>query len=202
LKKYKRKTVKRIEFSRHTRILEQYPKRELYMTIEAFWKNLMTTLMNVKAPFTVIWFLRKLLNSDDVVLDLGCGPNSRIAGFKLKYLVGVDLFKPYIEAAKNSKTHDDLVLADVKFLPFKEKAFDIVLALDLVEYLKKEDSIKLIFNMEKLAKRLVTITTPNGFTSGKVVNGNILQLHMCGYTIRELKQFEYKRGQGTWILST
>jgi len=86
-----------------------------------FWKNLMATLMNVKAPFTVIWFLRKLLNSDDVILDLGCGPNSRIAKFKLKYLVGVELFKPYIEVAEKSRTHDDLVLADVRILPFREK---------------------------------------------------------------------------------
>jgi hypothetical protein len=86
-------------------------------------------------------------------------------------------------------------------LPFREKAFNIVLALDLVEHLKKEDSIKLISNMKKLAKRLVIITTPNGFTSGKVVNGNILQLHMCGYTIRELKQFGYKvRGIGVKVL--
>ena len=66
--------------------------------------------------------------------------------------------------------------------------------------MKKEDSIKLVSNMEKLAKRLVIITTPNGFTSGKVVNGNILQLHMCGYTIKELKQLGYKvRGIGVKI---
>jgi hypothetical protein len=85
-------------------------------------------------------------------------------------------------------------------LPFREKAFNIVLALDMVEHLKKEDGIKLISNMEKLAKRLVIITTPNGFTSGKVVNRNILQLHMCGYTIRELKQFGYKvRGIGVKV---
>jgi len=51
--------------------------------------------------------LQKELKDCQTVLDLGCGPSSPLKNIKnIKYSVGVELFKPYLEISKKQKIHN------------------------------------------------------------------------------------------------
>jgi len=54
-------------------------------------------------------------------------------------------------------------LCDVRKLPFKQKSFDTVLCMEVIEHLEKEEAIRLIEDMEKIARKKIIITTPVGF---------------------------------------
>lgn len=129
------------------------------------------------------------------VLDLGCGSWSPLQKIKKTFFsVGIDIYPPAIENSKKQKTHDQYKKMDVlqvnKF--FKKKSFDAVVALDLIEHLKKEDSLKLLKEMEKIAKEKIIILTPNGFTKQDPYEDNLYQIHQSGWTTNEFKQLGYK----------
>ena len=138
-------------------------------------------------PWTVRRLLSQELTKSDVVLDIGCGPKSRLSDYDVSYSVGVEVFDPYIEEAKKAHTHDELIKADCTTLEIKPKSFDVVLALDVMEHLGKQDSICLLDKMKSWARKKVIITTPNGFSPGHPADGNIFQMHKSGYTVDELR---------------
>lgn len=101
------------------------------------------------------------------ILDVGCGAGyffqevrRRIAP---RYAVGVDLFLPFLSACRRTKVYDDVILCDVRALPFSKRSFDSVLCTEVIEHLEKRDGIDLIRQLEGIAERNVVITTPVGF---------------------------------------
>lgn len=139
---------------------------------------------------------KEILSSCKNVLDLGCGSDSPIKLFsdKLEYSLGIDSFAPYIEQSKNSKIHSDYLLSDVfdACQKIKDNSFDCVLALDLIEHLNKIDGLRLIREMERIAKKKVIICTPNGFLKQEIFDGNVRQAHLSGYNVKELRNMGYK----------
>lgn len=59
------------------------------------------------------------------------------------YTVGLNIFKPYLLKAKREETHDDYVSFDVNYLPVKEEVLDVVITIELLEHLTREDGVKL-----------------------------------------------------------
>ncbi len=110
-----------------------------------------------------ISLLARQLGQRDTVLDVGCGANSPVTRLKTGYRVGLDVFLPYLLEARRRGTHDDFVLADANHLPLKDRSLDCVVALDVVEHLEKQRGYELIAELERVAKRRVVVTTPNGF---------------------------------------
>lgn len=132
------------------------------------------------------------------VLDLGCGKESPLRFFsKRPYSVGVDIFLPYLLESKRNGIHNEQILADVRALPFKAKAFNGIMALEVIEHLTKDEGYKLLREMEKLSKKLVIISTPNGFLPQEERDGNPFQKHKSAWTMNEFKSLGYKvRGTG------
>lgn len=114
------------------------------------------------------------------------------------YSVGVDIFLPYSKEARSWRSHDDYVLADARVLPIKEKSFDIVLCLKVIEHLEKKEGINLIKELEKIACRQVIIGTSVGFMERQSDRDpNPHQTHRSGWTSAEFRQIGYKvRGRG------
>lgn len=139
---------------------------------------------------------KEILDSCKTVLDLGCGQNSPIKSFsdRLEYSMGVDNFIPYIERSKNLRIHSDYLISNVfdACQKIKDNFFDCVLALDLIEHLNKTDGLKLIKEMERMAKKKVIIFTPNGFLKQEIFDGNIRQVHLSGYSVKEMRNMGYK----------
>lgn len=152
------------------------------------------------------WTLSNQLRGCTTVLDVGCGNNSPLVYVKKKFKsVGIDIYKPAINESKKNKIHDSYVNGDISRLDkyFKPKSFDAVMALDVVEHLSKDKSMKMISQMEKIAIKKVIILTPNGFYHQDTFEGNPYQVHKSGwivndflkmgYTVRGLRGLKYLR---------
>lgn len=128
------------------------------------------------------------------ILDLGCGKSSPIKSFSkiFYYSVGTEMFKPYLLKTKETRIHDDYVLADVRKLGFRPRSFDTVVALDLIEHLTKGEACHLIETMEEIARKNVVVFTPNGFLCQSEYDRNIYQVHRSGWTVKEFRNMGYE----------
>lgn len=153
-----------------------------------------------KKPENIIFtstrqYLENELKGCHSFLDVGCGINTPIQNYsKQYYSVGVDAFEPSIEDSRKKGLHTEYMLMDVLGIDkkFKNNSFDCVVALDLVEHLEKDDELKLIKMMEKIAKQKVIIFTPNGFLHQSQHSGNILQIHKSGWDAKSMMAYGYK----------
>jgi hypothetical protein len=83
------------------------------------------------------------------------------------------------------------VIADVTKLPFKEKTFDCVVMLDLIEHLERTVASSVIQEAERIAKRRVALLTPNGFLAQRPYEDNPFQEHRSGWSVGELRKRGY-----------
>lgn len=146
---------------------------------------------------------REILPSCESLLDVGCGSLSPIYPFssKINYTMGVDGFAPSIEKSKALHIHKDYTLMNILELDkhFEPKSYDCVIASDLIEHLHKKDGLKLLENMERIARKKVIVFTPNGFLPQSEYDGNVYQIHHSGWEIGEMQKFGYRViGVGGW----
>lgn len=146
------------------------------------------------------------------ILDVGCGKgkmgysikvdwwysSAAGIGLSLKYLVGADIFRPYIKFCKEHRIYDDLILCDATHLPFRKKVFDVILACEVIEHLEKERGYALIREIERASSKSVIITTPRVFTQQDAVDGNVFQKHTSKWSAKEFKSLGYSI-IGQWI---
>lgn len=132
----------------------------------------------------------------DSLLDIGCGFNPAMKQLtsRMDHSVGLDVFQPSIDKAKVENTHHEFVLEDVKTYLEKmpDNSFDLVIALDLIEHLTREDGFWLIAQMERLARKKIVIFTPNGFVPQTPYDNNPFQEHISGWEIPEMEERGYK----------
>jgi len=92
--------------------------------------------------------------------DVGCGTGEYLK-FSREFIDeadGVDLSKEYLRRCKHWKP-DNLTLADVRFLPFKDCAYDCVLCSEVIEHVNEiERSINEVL---RIARKFVVFSTPN-----------------------------------------
>lgn len=139
--------------------------------------------------------LEKELEGMKLVLDVACGSNSPISKIKRSfYSVGIDAFAPSIKESEKKKNHDEYKLGDALKIReyFKEKSFDCVVALDIIEHFKKKEGLFLIEQMEAIARNKVIIFTPYGFTEQHPSDGNPYQVHRSGWYIKDFRKRGYK----------
>lgn len=131
----------------------------------------------------------------NTLLDIGCGTSSPVQFCSKRiYKVGVDAYIPAIKESKKKKIHNKYYHINVNDLrkTFKEKSFDCVIAYDLIEHLSKKDGKKLIMEMERIAKKKVIIFTPNGFLEQGPEFGNKFQIHLSGWSSKEMSKRGYR----------
>lgn len=71
------------------------------------------------------------------LLDIGCGTGTIVEHLKSKIpsITAIDILPESIEYCKKSMTLLNLLQADAMYIPLKDKNFDIVLILDIIEHL-------------------------------------------------------------------
>lgn len=137
------------------------------------------------------------------VLDLGCGVGvaySVLFNNEHIYSVGIDAYKEYCEYCKKSGIYNKVICMDLRDLKgkFKEKSFDVVLLFEVLEHLKKKDSLKLLEEAERIAAKQVVVTVPNSWYKGDKFeklgdfNKNKFQRHLCEWHVSELRKRGYK----------
>lgn len=126
------------------------------------------------------------------LLDVGCGPCSPLARISWEYSLGLDGCEDAIREARDGKTHSALLCGDL--LPaldaLPDCSFDSVVALDVIEHFVKQDGYRLIDSMERIARRVVIVSTPNGLLQQPPAN-NPLQEHRSGWRPAELERLGY-----------
>lgn len=147
------------------------------------------------------FFLRKELRGCATVLDVGSGADFSPFRFVPRYSgqrrIAVDAFEPSIQRSRALGIYDGYVSADIRAFandPANKKRFDCVVALDVIEHFEKTESVRLVDDLESLARRKVVLFTPNGFLPQEPYDGNASQRHLCGWSAQELRE----RGYHVW----
>jgi len=137
------------------------------------------------------------------ILDIGCGDGKTFYRLKLvdqlfsnklthAYLVGIDIYMPWLKEAK--KVYDDVVCCDCRFLPFRNHAFDVVSAFEVVEHLGKEDAYKFLRDIDNIAKKQIIISTPvmKVIQPSDEYEENPFQKHLSSWHPEEMKTLGFK----------
>lgn len=141
---------------------------------------------------TVEHCLKRELADCESVLDLGCGPDSIIKKCEnVKYSVGVEAFKPYLDRSKAKKIHKEYLHAKIENVNFPDKSFDAVILIEVLEHLSKKSGLEMIKKIQRWAKKKIIVTTPNGFIPQKEVDSNEMQKHLSGWNLREMKELGF-----------
>lgn len=156
--------------------------------------DLRRLVVNVKD----IFFYKMLevgLSDCSSVLDVGCGSNSPIRAVKKTfYSEGIDIHKPSIMESEKKKIHDKYIVGNIQDIDkyYKKKSFDAVISMDVIEHFEKNDALKLLKKMEKIARKKVIILTPNGFLNQGHYENNPYQDHKSGWLVKDLRYLGYK----------
>lgn len=157
---------------------------------------LLASIKNRQNPSELFtWLaLRRELQGCDSVLDVGCGASPTMRNLGAPHLTGVDAYAPSIEKARQIRSHDELVLGDVRNLlaHFKPKSHDVCVALDVIEHLPKEQGFKLMTEMETIARKKVIFLTPSGFLSQGNTEADDYQRHYSGWEASEMRKHGYQ----------
>lgn len=113
-----------------------------------------------------------------------------------KLLIGVDLFTPFLRKAKYHRIYDDVIRCSASALPFKTNSFDTVIASEVIEHMDRTSGKLLLAETERVARRVVIITTPNilrrreGLLTSEGFNP--YERHETKWSIHDLQNKEYK----------
>lgn len=131
--------------------------------------------------------------------DIGCGYG--LIGYLLRIsslfrnekivLIGVDINKKYLLDLNKLKVYDHLILATASHLPFISKSVDVSIAIDVIEHLTKKMAYNMLHEMDRITKKRIILTTPNGFHQVFYAS-NIYEVHRSGWSASELKKHGYK----------
>jgi SAM-dependent methyltransferase len=134
------------------------------------------------------------------ILDVGCGKGAPMGFINREgrfILVGVDVSIPALCMARKRKVYRDLVLGDVRCLPFRNRAFDVLICAEVLEHLERRDGEHLLDDLTRLACRQILLTTPVGEYEQGSIESNPFQEHRRIWNPDELKMRGYKvRGVG------
>ena len=171
--------------------------RDWHTLITKHSRNNMVNLMAHLYPFKI---------EELSVLDLGCGDyTSNISEqtplLPFKELTGVEVFEKDLTAAKTkdflSKKlawHNQDILS---FLKENKKTYDVVFLFDVLEHFNKEDGMKVLKEIEKIANKRILMFMPIGehtleANDGRVeAEGNHWQKHLSQWELNEWRGLGY-----------
>ena len=158
-------------------------------------------------PFSYHWIVLRVIGSDvHTILDLGCGDGAfmmDLCGGKNWDITGIELHKPSLSKAKKFGIYNKLLSGDITNMPKDviSKKYDVVFSSQTLEHLNKLEGKKALKTWEKLARKKLVVTTPEGFIEYEPIEAkqenNKLQKHLSGWNYDEMLNLGFSvRGQG------
>ena len=126
-------------------------------------EELQTDLTKATSANSYCWIkkgniTKELAKDSKKILDLGCGWGRELS--RLQNAIGIDVSRPSLRTAKNY-VPNEVVLASINSLPFKDDAFDLIVMSEVIEHLgNQEGSIKEAVRVLQDKGRLI-LQTPN-----------------------------------------
>jgi SAM-dependent methyltransferase len=142
--------------------------------------------------------LRQIIAStgSQSILDVGCGASSPVRGVAdlVARRVGVDGHEPSLIASRGAEIHNEYVVANLLDIEkiFGHASFDCVVLLEVIEHFPRESGLALLEQCERIARRCVLLSTPNGFLPQPPVERNPLQEHVSGWTAEDFRARGYE----------
>ncbi len=141
--------------------------------------------------------LAGLLRSDMRVLDVGCSDGR--GSVELTGAFGCDVHRPTLAAARDNGRRGPVTQTDVRALPFRDAAFEVVVALDVIEHFDKADAYVVLDEIQRVSSDAVVVVTPSGFVPQPPTENEPWQEHRCGFTADDLRSLGFAvRGLGGW----
>ncbi len=137
--------------------------------------------------------LKNFSEPKDTVLDLMCGKGDSVECLSDRFVTGVDIYEPYINAArekyKDNVRYMFFVQDSVEYLKgLKDNSVDVTQSIDGIEHLPEEVGLELLNQMERVSKKAIVIFTPDGFTENHphdawgIQGGDVHQKHLSGWS--------------------
>lgn len=132
--------------------------------------------------------LRKFVSEKDIILEVGCGLGECLRALNREFqTIGCDISFDAVEEIKRT-TEAPLVVTDAEILPYKNAAFQAVIAFDVIEHLPNPESF--FKEAERVLRKngVIIFSTPNPNSFGARVKGRK----------RELKNLPYSQRSHEW----
>lgn len=134
------------------------------------------------------------------VVDVGSGSGFYGSVIKQRFpkchVVGVEIFKPYIENYNLNNIYDKIINENIIDI-IDSLNGDLIIFGNVIEHLNKEDALKVL---DKAINNFnfVIINTPRKYAPQQAINGNIYEVHLCqigkedcnNYDIIEYREFD------------
>jgi len=95
------------------------------------------------------------LNSDSVILDLGCGTGNYTIVLQqfAKSIIGIDLSLGMIRQARAKNPSLNYVCANISYLPFRSGIFDGAFSNQVIHHVQKKELYEVVYNDRGLISR-------------------------------------------------
>jgi len=138
-------------------------------------------------------------NEDSRILDVGCGYGSTGLFVRNKVclskgwceLWGLDIFWPYVEMQRRMGIYDRVLFGSALEIDAPDRYFDYTIATHVIEHMVKEDGLKLLPELERVTRKRVIVSTPNGYTESGPLDDNEHNNHLSGWRPHEFKSRGY-----------
>lgn len=137
----------------------------------------------------------RALRHCETVLEVGVGRPQyswirKLPSSTLARSVGIDVYRPYLDDSALIGYWGNYVRANALHLPFRDRAFEAGVALDVIEHLRKRDGLTLVKELKRVCTKRIVIMTPNGFLR-QDGDENPAQLHLSGWGTREFEEMGF-----------
>jgi 2-polyprenyl-3-methyl-5-hydroxy-6-metoxy-1,4-benzoquinol methylase len=133
------------------------------------------------------------------ILDIGCGKGSwghlarSLPGGRKAVIHGIEIYKPAANYLNSLGIYNNVFIQDlIQLNPAKTGRYDYVFCFEVLEHLSKTDSVMLLEKLEKIAKQMIFISTPNGKKMRESIDSNKHSAHLCGWSANELTRRGYQ----------
>jgi len=133
-----------------------------YKDIRYSTRNPVSAFLVKKFSKTLKAFLRQ--TGARRVLEIGCGEGfvTRLTGATLspQLLIGSDYSQEWIGRAKNLNPAAHLMILDARRIPFRDNAFDLVLAIEVLEHVKGPETA--LEEIARVTSQWAILSVPRG----------------------------------------
>lgn len=120
------------------------------------------------------------LGENTRVLEAGCGSGTTLLRFNKSFTVGIDISTVALSLAKENLkgTNHALIKADIRRLPFRNNAFDLVYNSGVLEHFKSPEDRHVVSEMVRVAKSgsRVVVIVPNTLCLWYIAGKHVLRL--------------------------
>lgn len=158
-------------------------------------------------------FVFNKIKESEIHLDVGCGPGTFIGNYmKNSNAFGVDISKDQINYANKTYKNRKFILLNEKKFPFRDKTFDSISLIEIIEHLEKEEVNNLLNECKRCLKDSgkIILTTPNYISFwpilelvlNKISKVNYEHQHITKFNLFSLKKIILKHGFKSFQLGT